>query len=829
MPLDRYSATSMPTGVFRFSQPVPITDWKMTVVAADSCISPEQAFASGDVCDALVPETAAQSLHRAGRWIPSSPAPLHDKDIWYRCEVDGKRGARIRFDGLATLADIFVDGEERAASSNMFTPLEVVVQRDGPQEVAIAFRSLERHLAQVKGRRARWKTLLIDKPNLRFVRTTLLGHMPGWCPAVDIVGPYRPVVLLPPDALTPRDVHLRPAYDGKDGKIVASIESSRLPAIPEPLYLQCRDRRAEFRLVENQFVADLDLPDIEPWMPCTHGVPALHDVSILQGDASLALGKTGFRKIEVDRGADGSRFQFVVNGQKIFARGACWTHGDLSASRLDADFYRRELSLMRDAGFNLVRIAGIAHYEAPEFYKAADEFGIMVWQDLPFANFDYPFEDPDFQSQVRAELGAFLTLTSASPSLVAVCGDSEVMQQAAMMGLPRKVWDVCTNASSFAQALEGNRPDVAFVENSPSCGALPFHVDSGVGHYYGVGAYLRPLDDARRANVTFAAECLAFSNIPNDSALAAAYDGATINHPHWKSGIPRDRGADWDFENVREHYMKLLYDVDCMQLRRSDPAGYLAYARATTAEVMETTFAEWRRPQSSTGGALVFSWKDPKPGAGWGLVDSTGQPKSVWHALRRACRPLNLTMTDEGVNGLHLHIVNETQHARHVVVELSCLAQGEHEVGGGAHMMCVEAGSGVTLNAVDLLGAFFDVNYAYRFGRPAHNVVVASLRHAETKEVLAQAFYFPLGRAAAMHAPELAAEIVVTTDGPALSLSCKRVAQTVNIDVAGAFPADNYFHLAPNSPRLIRLSPQDGATALCGAVSSLNDRISVQF
>src|SRR5262249_53263886 len=133
--------------------------------------------------------------------------------------------------------------------------------------------------------------------------------------------------------------------------------------------------------------------------------------------------------------------------------------------------------------------------------------------------------------------------------------------------------------------------------------------------------------------------------------------------------VPRDRGTDWDFEDVRNHYVRLLHG--------EGPDPDLRRARAAPAEAMEATIAEWRRAGSNGAGALVWMLKDFVPGAGWGVIDAGGVPKLGWHALRRAFRPVQLSLTDEGLNGLGLHLGNDTQaHVRAKLV-LTCLRDGE--------------------------------------------------------------------------------------------------------------------------------------------------------
>jgi beta-mannosidase len=360
--------------------------------------------------------------------------------------------------------------------------------------------------------------------------------------------------------------------------------------------------------------------------------------------------------------------------------------------------------------------------------------------------------------------------------------------------------------------VQSLRPDVPYVVYSPSGGAMPFSSNVGVTHYYGVGAYMRPLADARRADVRFAAESLAFAHVPQARTLGQHLPVPAVHSPLWKERVPRDRGASWDFEDVRDHYLQELYGFEPNRLRREDPDLYLNLSRAVTGEVAEETYAEWRRQGSGCNGALVWTLQDLLPGAGWGVIDSTGEPKPVWYALRRAFRPMQILLMDEGTNGLDVHIINESDAALDLTVEVSCLRDGRQIVVGGGRDLVLDARGKQKIACTDLFGAFFDTTYAFRFGPPSHDVTVARLTAPATGTVIAQAFYFPLGRPKAFHDAEITASAVQEGEDWFLELSSDRLAQSVQIDLEAYRAEDDWFHLAPGSRRL-RLYRREGVPA----------------
>jgi beta-mannosidase len=371
-----------------------------------------------------------------------------------------------------------------------------------------------------------------------------------------------------------------------------------------------------------------------------------------------------------------------------------------------------------------------------------------------------------------------------------------------------------------------------WLPGTPTGGTFPFQVDSSVSHYYGVGAYRRPFEDARRAGVRFAAECLAFSNIPDAATtdLVLREGEAPGHHPRWKARVPRDAGVGWDFEDVRDHYVERLFCVTPGELRARDPERYLALGRVASGEAMLRTFAEWRRPGSTCRGGLVWFARDLWPGAGWGVLDSTGRPKAAYWYLKRALAPVALLTADEGLNGLWIHAVNDTAEPIEADLRIALYHEGiMHGVPARATLQ-VPARGHKSVHADALFDGFLDLTYAYRFGPPGHDVVAATLRDHATSALLAAAYHFPqtlpadTGRDVG-----LTARAEPTDKGYALVLETERFAHAVAIDVEGCLPDDNYLHLEPGETRRVGLRTTARGAILRGSVSALNGRGTVSF
>ena len=789
--------------------------WTLALCDPGAAATPDEARGL-DKIPAQVPGTAAGALAAAGRWSWDDPAPLDALDAWYATEISGHGPHLMIFEGLATIADVWLDDALILRSETMFGEAQARVELGGVHRLAIRFHALATNIVPRKGR-ARWRPRMIQPSDLRFSRTSALGHMPGFAPPAPVVGPWRPVrlVSLQAPALVSSRVSAR--LDGDDG--IVDIELAFDRALSRAPQIECEGVAVALsETAPGTYAGALRLPAVERWRPHTHGAPRLYAIHATIDGPRSEVARIGFRTIEAAHGQDGVGFGLRVNGEDVFCRGAVWTPLDAITLQNDPEALSRTIALAKDAGVNMLRVTGIAVYEDAAFYRACDEAGILVWQDFMFSNFDYPAGDPDFVGVVEREAREFLQRTSASPCIAALCGGNEVYQQGAMMGVGETSWRSPLFEDVLAAASAASRPDCVYVANSPCGGALPFHADCGVTHYYGVGAYRRPLEDARRAHVHFASECLGFANVPEARTLAEDFGATPLASPLWEPRIPRDQGALQDFEQVRDHYIALLYSVDVDALKRDDAERYFALSRAAVAETIESTIGEWRRPGSSCAGALVWFWKDFWPSSGFGVVDWRGRPKSPYWAMRRAFRPVQVVVTDEGVNGLDVHCINESSAPFAGELTLRCFKDGETVVMRASRAIELAPRSSMTIRDCDLWGAFFDTGYAYRFGPPSHEATVATLDDAEGARI-AESWHFPVGRSAALHSPSLTVAPFRDVGGAGLRLLSDKVAQSVSIEDSEGVPCDNWFHLAPGEEKLVRF--RDGGAPTQGRVAAL--------
>lgn len=765
---------------------------------------------------AVVPGGVADALRAAGAEIPD----LDAFDWWFRSRLDVEppaAGERLQLvlEGLTPPAQVLLDGEIVAEIDSMHLP--VFVPLTGPVEVAVRCAALGPVLATPRRPRARWRTRVADG-GLRFVRTSLLGRAPGFAPGPPLVGPWRPVVLQRDVGLAIDDLRLTPTLDGTTGRLGAVVRFTSLDGTPATtVRLHAADLSAALQQDESGcWTGTLTIPDVARWWPHTHGQPVLHDVRLTVEGHVLDAGRVGFRSLvnaATDVEVDGLDLQ--VNGVRVFARGVVWTRPAGSASPVDL---RALLTTLRDAGANLLRVPGTGPYETAEFADLCDELGILLWQDVALANFDYPAADPGFVASLTAEVEHVLAGLSWRPCFAVLCGGSEVEQQAAMTGLPADKIRSPLTAELLPKLLADSGADAVWVPSSPCGGDLPFRVGTGIAHWFGVGGYRRPLSDVRLAGVRFASECLALANLPAPGLLdePALLAGA---------GVPRDVGAHWDFADVRDHYLTELYGVDADELRATDPQRYLQLSREVPGQLMAHVYGEWRRAASPCRGGLVLWACDQQAGAGWGMLDSAGRVKPALAPLARAWSPVAVWLTDEGLDGVDVHVANDRGTPLAAVLDVSLYRDGVR-VEQVLREVDVCRHETTRFGIEELLGRFTDVSYAYNFGPPAVDLVVASLQRRsgaadQPGVLLSQAFSYPAGRpSVTSKADELGVRVTVepTSDGLAVLIGAQAHLHAVRLVAPGWTASDDGFDVAPGHQHRVLLRG-GRAHAMVGAMS----------
>ena len=108
-----------------------------------------------------------------------------------------------------------------------------------------------------------------------------------------------------------------------------------------------------------------------------------------------------------------------LNGRRLFIKGNNYGPGDARPATVTGERFRQDLEWAVDAHMNMIRVH--AHVEHPAFYEAADELGMLIWQDFPL-QWNYSKEVlPEALRQVEL----MVRLLDNHPSIAVWCTQNE--------------------------------------------------------------------------------------------------------------------------------------------------------------------------------------------------------------------------------------------------------------------------------------------------------------------------------------------------------------------------------------------------------------------
>jgi len=571
------------------------------------------------------------------------------------------------FDGLDTIATIWLNDKLIGKTNNMFIPFRFDVTpllKQRNNLLLVKFEPAIQYAKKLMDRYTSFSESDFSNPYRVYIRKA--QYQFGWdfCPQLPGCGIWRPVRLETIKKAGLDDIHIQTVNCNRhyaDIKIAVKLNtlteeeflckltlSAPSPSPSEGLDKQIIEHNLTFNPGEDSQSAVIRIENPSLWWPAGYGRQHLYQlaVQLLNDDEIIdqAQKKFGIRIIKLNRPPQqpGKNFQFQINGQPIFARGANWVPPSIFVGSVTDNDYEKLLHAAKKANINMLRVWGGGYYETDKFYELCDQLGIMVWQDFMFACAYYP-DRQWFLKEVENEATVIVKRLRNHPCLVLWCGNNEIdwMHATGRLGRSKKFHGKAIYHKLLPQLAAELNPDTDYIPTTPLDEKDKFKTrqpltthqwDVWAGHQP-IRQYLCPSQNIPRFVTEFGLQSLPHvETIKNFCPPEQLRIGSQILEKHnyqldGNSRLYRYTGELFGSPKNLEQFVYL---------------SQITQARAAKAYVEHLRAHNFRN-----NGVLFWQFNDCCPAITWSAIDYTKEPKALFYYAKRFFSKLLIAVVPE--------------------------------------------------------------------------------------------------------------------------------------------------------------------------------------
>jgi len=784
----------------------------------------------------LIPDPFYRDNEKKVQWVSDSEWEYRrtitaDQNLLKHKHID------LVFEGLNTVADVSLNGRLILHADNMFRGWRTDIRsylKPGTNTLSIIFHAIKPELARLdKAHPEERDTSLLAKMfggTKTYVRKAAYEGGWDWGPNMITCGIWRPVYLQAWEderildlGIRQSDVTTRAAHLNADVRVLSTANTD---AVLKIAYTQSGAGKSfTYPVTLHAGVNDLSYPiDIagpKLWYPNGYGKQDMYQFKVTLTAAGHTADevstRSGLRSVVLNKERDslGRKFEFIVNGIPVFAKGANIIPFDHFPTRVTTERYHHFLKTATDAHMNMMRLWGGGYYETQEFYDLCDELGIMIWQDFMFANATPP---AFLKESVVKEVDYQVRRLRNHPCVAIWCGNNEIFVPGAPVdpklipdafkALFARMSSAVTPARTYFNYYETFRnvipvitnrlmPEISYAPSSPNSDfdeQIP-EFRSGDTHNYSVWWNNKNIEEQADYNDRFVSE----------TGIQGFPDMATID----AFTEPADRSATSPIMNA--HQKNALINGNTVigkiiKTEYKDPADFGTFnylSQLVQGESLKIYAEAMRRRRPFSMGFLYWQLNDSWPVISWATMDYYGRPKAGMYKAKHFFEPVLVSPHEED-GKINIYVISDRTTGEDASLDVRLLdfrgkvlwsKKVDHKV------KALSSEIALSISKDELAGTNYD---------PEKTFVSTKLVSEKGALLSSNALYFKRPKDLKYTKATVQTDLSKQGDHYVLKLSSSALAPQVEIsfDDKEVSLSDNYIDVLPNEPASVSIKSQ---------------------